>query len=130
MHYLPHDGDNISAMAYGDEAQSLYGFMVNVLRLHARPVEKPKRKNVSIQYARTLLGRCAIAEDNCASFIDDLMDYEKTWDEKSGDFKEAPGNHYASHSVDALQTLSIAYLSKHIPIKYSEPISYLVKPRG
>jgi len=109
-------------MVDGDVAQSLFGYMTKVLKLHARPVEKPQHKNVAIQYARTLLSRCTIAEDECKSFLEDLRDYQKVWDEKTNTFKEAPGTHYASHSVDALQTLAIAYLNRHIPIDYYNAI--------
>lgn len=69
-------------------------------------IERPARKQDSIQAAMMFMHRCRFDKENCASGLRRLENYRPQWDDKIDMAKDKPRHDKSSHAADALQTLA------------------------
>ena len=102
-HYIPHDGQKRdfntgkNTVDYGRELGETFYV-----------VPKPTSKINAIQSMRQMLYRVKLNKENTGRFIECLSNYSKEFDAKGGVYKNEPLHNWASHGVDAFQTLTLA----------------------
>lgn len=102
-HFLPHDGakrDYNSGKDTKDIAQELGEDVVIV--------QRPPSKMDAITQCRKMIYRCQFNKEHTLRLIECLSNYSKEFDKKSGDYKPEPLHNWASHGVDAFQTMALA----------------------
>ncbi len=70
--------------------------------------QKPHSKLSAIQQMRRMLYRCRFNKQNTGRLLDCLSNYEKEYNEKLQVYKDHPLHNWASHGVDAFQTMTLA----------------------
>lgn len=68
-----------------------------------------------INAARLLLARCWFDEQRCATGIEALRNYQKTWNERLGQFTGVPVHNWASHGADAFRGLAVRHKAPEPP---------------
>lgn len=112
-HYLPHDGDRQSLWLPNGtlEVMSNLGFQPNI-------VERTNNKIEGINTARRKFQLCAWDENACKQGIKRLKMYRKEWNERMGNWKNAPMHDDNCHAADAFMTFSE---SNHVPLPSVAP---------
>ncbi len=115
--FAPHDvaNKNTTSTTPLKEARSM-GFTVMV-------TPKPVNKLVAISDMSSMLYNTTI-DKACTHLVNCLSSYEKEFDEKMNVYKNIPVHNWASHGVDAFQTLTIAVSSRLIPMNDFGIVSY------
>ena len=101
--YMPHDADNetLAARSIASQARAA-GFKVIV-------VNRPSRKAVGINAARTIFSLCNFDEENTKDGWQCLSRYAFEVDEKTGNFSKEPDHDTPwSHGADAWQTFALS----------------------
>lgn len=118
-HFYPHDGGNReygtgkNMVDFGQEA----GEIVKI-------VPRPLRKIDAIQQMRKMIYRTKFHKENTQRLLDAMSNYTKTFNEKMGAFQDEPKHDWASHPVDAYQTMTLAIDSGMISDRPKDVIYY------
>jgi hypothetical protein len=110
QNFAPHDAKNANNTTVN---------LLNEVRLagfDVKACEKPSNKLMEVQNMRNMLYSTTI-DKCCKRLITCLSNYSKEYDKKMGDYKNKPRHDWASHGVDAFQTLTIAIDNSLINIK-------------
>ena len=67
---------------------------------------------------------CDFNKENTVRLIDCLSNYSKEFDDKMGTYKNRPLHNWASHGVDAFQTMTLALDADMISDRVYETIYY------
>ena len=101
--YLPHDGKAkyyTSIAGSAEQIFSRHGFDPMV-------VDKPPKKNVSINPARKLFSRCRFDRAGCKHVLASLKHYSWEKDKTTGEYTDLPKHDRYSHYSDAFQTFAL-----------------------
>lgn len=71
-----------------------------------KSIDRPARKQDSIQAAMMFIHRCKFDKENCALGLRRLENYRPQWDAKQDMAKSQPRHDKNSHAADAFQTLA------------------------
>jgi len=101
-HYVPHDAAGRELGTGKSIAEMMRAQGVNPTVL--------KRENVEtgINAVRVLFARCWFDEGACAEGLDALMNYRRDFNDRLGEFKNAPVHDWASHGADAFRYLAMS----------------------
>lgn len=102
-HFFPHDGQKRDF----NTGKNTLDFIQNMGET-AFIVPRPTSKENAIQSMRSRLYHTAFNEENTKRLIDCLSNYSKEFDDKMGTYKSRPVHNWASHGVDAYQTVTLA----------------------
>lgn len=104
--YLPHDADN----------ETLASRSVNKLMIAAgrktRLVQRPAKKFLGINAARTVFPLCNFDENNTQDGMQCLRRFCYAVDEETGQFSKEPKHDQYSHGADAFQTFALSLKSE------------------
>ena len=103
--FLPHDGSHLRLDSVAGSTRDIFqkhGFRVRI-------VERPVRKNVSIDRARRAFSFCRFDEKECKDGIDALKAYAWKWDEVADIARDTPEHSPASDYADAFQTFAYRF---------------------
>jgi hypothetical protein len=117
--YIPHDGqkrDFNTGKNTVDFARDL-GYTAHI-------VPKPTSKFNAIQSMRRMLYRTRFNETETKRLIDCLSNYSKDFDVKKGIYKDEPLHNWASHAVDAYQTMTLAIDANMIADRPHDAVIY------
>lgn len=118
MHYLPHDADNetLASRSIASLVRAQYPKMVIV-------VNRPSKKAVGINAARTVFSLCNFDEENTADGWQCLIRYCYKVDDETGNFSKEPDHDTPwSHGADAWQTFALS-LKTEIASKKPKTVS-------
>lgn len=105
IHFLPHDGNTRQLVANeGSVADQLRRQMYRVM-----VVERPKRKNESIEAARGIFDQCKFDGEACEEGIDALKQYSWSVNEKAHIPNNTPIHDIHSNFADAFQCFAMAH---------------------
>lgn len=101
-HFVPHD-------AAGRELGTGKS-IAEMMREQGTVPTVMKRENaeVGINAARVLFARCWFDQELCAEGLDALMNYRRDFNDRLGEFKNAPVHDWASHGADAFRYLALS----------------------
>jgi hypothetical protein len=102
-HFLPHDGQKRDF----NTGKNTVDFM-REMNESAFIVPRPSSKENAIEAMRRRLYICDFNKENTQRLIDCLSNYSKEFDDKMGTYKNRPVHNWASHGVDAFQTMTLA----------------------
>lgn len=102
-HFVPHDGQKRDF----NTGKNTIDFMTEMGE-HAFVVPKPASKENAIEAMRRKLYIVDFNKENTQRLIDCLSGYSKEFDDKMGTYKNRPVHNWASHGVDAFQTMTLA----------------------
>jgi phage terminase large subunit len=102
-HFLPHDGQKRD----WNTGKNSIDFMREMGET-AYIVPRPTCKENAIESIRRMLYLCDFNKENTQRLIDCLSNYSKEFDAKLGTYKNSPLHNWASHGVDAFQTMTLA----------------------
>lgn len=102
-HYIPHDGQKRDF----NTGKNTVDFMREMGEM-AIVVPRPASKENAIEAMRRKLYLCEFNKENTTRLIDCLANYSKEFDDKMGTYKNRPVHNWASHGVDAFQTMTLA----------------------
>jgi phage terminase large subunit len=102
-HFVPHDGQKRDF----NTGKNTVDFM-SEMGEHAYIVPRPTSKENAIEAMRRKLYVCDFNKENTQRLIDCLSNYSKEFDDKMGTYKNRPLHNWASHGVDAFQTMTLA----------------------
>jgi hypothetical protein len=108
-HFIPHDGQKRDF----NTGKNTIDFMFDMGE-SAMIVPRPASKENAIEAMRRMLYLCEFNEENTKRLIDCLCNYSKEYDDKMGTYKNRPVHNWASHGVDAFQTMTLALNSDMI----------------
>jgi len=107
-HFLPHDGDaeTLSNITPKKQLEAVYPKLVRV-------VERPSRKAVGINAARSVLPLCNFDEEHTSEGWQCLQRYAYKVDEEKGTFSKEPDHDTPwSHGADGFQTFALSLKSE------------------
>jgi len=116
-HFVPHD-------AAGRELGTGRS-IVDMMRDQGVDPEVLKRDTLEtgINAARVLFASCWFDSEQCQEGIDALMNYRREFNDKLGEFKNAPVHDWASHGADAFRYLAQSVEASHVkkpkPFKFA-----------
>jgi phage terminase large subunit len=102
-HFFPHDGQKRDF----NTGKNTIDFM-REMNENAFIVPRPTSKENAIEAMRRRLYFCEFNRENTQRLIDCLSNYSKEFDDKLGTYKNRPVHNWASHGVDAFQTMTLA----------------------
>jgi phage terminase large subunit len=102
-HFIPHDGQKRDF----NTGKNTVDFMREMGET-ALIVPRPASKENAIEAMRRKLYLTDFNKENTARLIDCLSNYSKEYDDKMGTYKNRPKHDWASHGVDAFQTMTLA----------------------
>ena len=102
-HYVPHDGQRRDF----NTGKNTIDFL-NDMGERGYVVPRPSSKENSIEAMRQKLYVTEFNKENTQRLIDCLSNYSKEFDDKLGTYKNRPLHNWASHGVDAFQTMTLA----------------------
>ncbi len=102
-HFIPHDGQKRDF----NTGKNTIDFMME-MNERAYIVPRPTSKENAIEAMRRKLYICDFNKENTQRLIDCLSNYSKEFDDKMGTYKSKPLHNWASHGVDAFQTMTLA----------------------
>ena len=103
--YLPHDGSHLHLNDVAGSTRDIfqkYGYRVRI-------VDRPNRKNVSIDIARRSMSFCRFDVDACDDGIKALKAYAWKWDNVYNVARDVPEHSAASNYADAFQTFAYKF---------------------
>jgi phage terminase large subunit len=105
QHTLPHDGDAETLSNVTPKKQLKAAFPNS----HVRIVQRPSKKSVGINAARTIFSLCNFDEDGTADGWACLINYAYKVNEHNGTFSNEPDHNTPwSHGADGFQTLALS----------------------
>lgn len=111
-HYLPHDGSAETLSNITPEKQ------LRAVGYSVRIVERPSRKMVGINAARTVMPLCNFDEENTSEGWQCLSNYAYKVDEENGTFSREPDHDTPwSHGADAWQTFALSLKTETETVK-------------
>lgn len=115
-HFLPHDGANRNVFDGKPTVVALrnLGFIVDVV--------PSKAKDEGIEAVRYALSASNFNKDNTSKLLSCLSNYRKEYNPTTKMYKHV--HDWASHGVDAMQTLALAYMSKRVGTKLRPIFNY------
>jgi hypothetical protein len=125
-HFAPHDGVNRSLQS-GDNVTYVPKSCVDIARELGHRftvVERPKRKIDAINSMRIMLNKTKFSLENTERLIECLSTYGKQFDEKAGEYRNTPFPKWATHCVDAYQTMTIAIQAEMVQNNLSHDVIY------
>ncbi|MBX4189689.1 hypothetical protein KW791_00105 [Candidatus Parcubacteria bacterium] len=102
-HFLPHDGQKRDFNTGKNTIDFLRDMGENGFI-----VPRPSNKQHAIESMRRVLYHTEFNKENTQRLIDCLSNYSKEYDDKMGTYKKNPVHNWASHGVDAFQTMTLA----------------------
>lgn len=102
-HFIPHDGQKRDF----NTGKNTLDFMQEMGE-SAFIVPRPTSKENAIEAMRRKLYVCVFNKENTGRLIDCLSNYSKEFDDKMNTYKNRPVHNWASHGVDAFQTMTLA----------------------
>lgn len=102
-HFIPHDGEKRDYNT-GQNTVDFGQQIGEVFYIVPRPIKKIN----AIQQMRKMIYKCKFNKEKTDRIIDCLSNYQKEYDEKNDIYKDAPLHNWASHGVDAFQTMTLA----------------------
>ena len=117
-HFIPHDGKKRDFTS----GQDVISFG-NDLGENFISVPRPASKINAIESCRRKLNMTRFNKENCQRVIDCLCNYSKKYNEKLGVYKDHPVHDWASHGVDAYQTMTLA-LDFNLVVEKTHDIIY------
>ncbi len=102
-HFIPHDGQKRD----WNTGKNTIDFLMEMGEL-GFIVPRPTSKENAIEAMRRKLYLCDFNQENTGRLIDCLSNYSKEFDDKMGIYKGRPVHNWASHGVDAFQTMTLA----------------------
>ena len=118
-HFIPHDGQKRDF----NTGKNTIDFMQEMGET-AYIVPRPTSKTNAIEAMRRKLYVCDFNKENTQRLIDCLSNYSKEFDDKMGTYKNRPLHNWASHGVDAFQTMTLALDADMISDRVYETIYY------
>jgi len=118
-HFVPHDGQKRDF----NTGKNTIDFM-SEMGEYAFVVPRPTSKENAIEAIRRKLYVCDFNKENTVRLIDCLSNYSKEFDDKMGTYKNRPLHNWASHGVDAFQTMTLALDADMISDRVYETIYY------
>lgn len=103
QHFIPHDGQKRDF----NTGKNTQDFM-REMGEHSIIVSRPASKENTIEAMRRMLYYTEFNKENTQRLIDCLSNYSKEFDDKMGTYKNKPLHNWASHGVDAYQTMTLA----------------------
>lgn len=119
-HFIPHDGQKRDF----NTGKNTIDFMRDMGE-NAFIVPRPSSKENTIEAMRRKLYLCDFNKENTQRLIDCLSNYSKEFDDKMGVYKNRPLHNWASHGVDAFQTMTLALDGDMILERPYEPVIYI-----
>jgi phage terminase large subunit len=119
-HFIPHDGQKRDF----NTGKNSLDFMRDMGE-SAFIVPKPASKENAIEAMRQKLYLCDFNKENTTRLIDCLSNYSKEFDDKLGTYKNKPIHNWASHGVDAFQTMTLALDGGMISDKAYDVVYYM-----
>lgn len=107
-HFLPHDGANRNVFDGKPTTIALreLGFTVDVV--------PTKNKDEGIEAVRVALSAASFNQENTSQLLNCLSNYRKEYNPSTKTYKHV--HDWASHGVDAMQTLALAYMNKMVAV--------------
>lgn len=102
-HFLPHDGKNKDF----NTGKNTIDFLMEMGE-RGMVVPRPPSKENAIEAIRRKLYITDFNKENTQRLIDCLSNYSKEFDDRMGTYKNRPLHNWASHGVDAYQTMALA----------------------
>lgn len=106
-HWLPHDAKAKTLASGGksiiEQLAASLGGIANLAIVPNLDVQD------GIQAARLMFKRCYFDEAGTADGIELLRNYQREWDDKRREFKDAPKHDFTSHAADAFRMLAVAW---------------------
>lgn len=102
-HFIPHDGQKRDF----NTGKNTIDFLMEMGE-SGFIVPRPTSKENAIESIRRKLYLCDFNKENTQRLIDCLSNYSKEYDDKMGIYKSKPVHNWASHGVDAFQTMTLA----------------------
>ena len=102
-HFIPHDGQKRDF----NTGKNTIDFMREMGEM-ALIVPRPASKENAIEAMRRKLYITEFNREHTARLIDCLANYSKEYDDKMGTYKNRPIHNWASHGVDAFQSMTLA----------------------
>lgn len=102
-HFVPHDGQKRDF----NTGKNTIDFLMEMGE-SGFIVPRPTSKENAIESMRRKLYLCDFNKENTQRLIDCLSNYSKEYDDKMGIYKSKPVHNWASHGVDAFQTMTLA----------------------
>lgn len=118
-HFVPHDGQKRDF----NTGKNTIDFMQEMGE-SAFIVPRPTSKENTIEAMRRKLYICDFNKENTQRLIDCLSNYSKEFDDKMGTYKNRPLHNWASHGVDAFQTMTLALDGDMISDRPYETVYY------
>lgn len=118
-HFLPHDGQKRDF----NTGKNTIDFMQEMGE-SAFIVPRPSSKENAIEAMRRRLYHCDFNKENTLRLIDCLSNYSKEFDDKMGTYKNRPVHNWASHGVDAFQTMTLALDGDMISDRFYDVVYY------
>lgn len=115
IHHFPHD---LNRMEWGTGRERKE--VLEARNIDYEIVTRPKSKLGAIEVTRLLFPRMKIDKNNCAQFVDALINYRKLWIEDLQTFKDEPVHDWASHPADALSYVALSNFEALKPETSSE----------
>lgn len=103
VHFVPHDGQKRDF----NTGKNTIDFLRDMGE-EGYIVPRPSSKENAIESMRQKLYLCEFNKENTTRLIDCLSNYSKEFDDKMGTYKNRPIHNWASHGVDAFQTMALA----------------------
>lgn len=119
QHFIPHDGQKRDF----NTGKNTQDFMRDMGEM-AIIVPRPSSKENAIESMRRKLFMTEFNKENTARLIDCLSNYSKEYDDKMGTYKKNPVHNWASHGVDAYQTMTLALDGSLVSDKVYETVYY------
>jgi len=120
-HFIPHDGQKRDF----NTGKNTIDFMQEMGE-SAFIVPRPTSKENAIEAMRRKLYVCDFNKENTQRLIDCLSNYSKEFDDKLGTYKNKPLHNWASHGVDAFQTMTLALDGDMISDRPYETVYYSI----
>ena len=115
-HYVPHD-------AAGRELGTGKSIVDMMSAQNVHPVIVPRMDvEMGINAARVLFARCWFDEAGCREGMDALSNYRRSYNERLGEFKDAPVHDWASHGADAFRYLASSVAEQDSSIDFSKTV--------
>jgi hypothetical protein len=115
-HYVPHD-------AAGRELGTGKSIVDMMAAQNVHPVIVPRMDvETGINAARVLFARCWFDESACREGLDALSNYRRSYNERLGEFKDAPVHDWASHGADAFRYLASSIAEQDSDIDFSATV--------
>jgi hypothetical protein len=127
-YYLPHDAEHRNLEHDQSRVERLVELGVPYNAIHVVP--RIPDVNDGIELVRKVLPSCWIDAERCDKGLIALEEYQKSWDDRNGVFRNQPLHNHASNGADAFRQFAqgyrVASLSQMQSVRRSRPRSHKV----